>query len=85
MSKFNNQININEDKILKKIKNDKLNSKEIIEYNLSEISFNANNKTELENKTSEIEKFFKEMGLAQQQTNLVYQIQAKQRWSYWLK
>ena len=64
VSKFNNQININEDKILEKIKNDKLNSKEIIEYNLSEIVFQANNQSELENKTSEIEEFIKESGFS---------------------
>ena len=64
VSKFNNQININEDKILEKIKNDKLNSKEIIEYNLSEIVFQANNQSEIENKTSEIEEFIKESGFS---------------------
>ncbi len=64
VSKFNNQVNINEDQILKKIKNDNLNSKEVIEYNLSEIVFQANNQSELENKTNEIETFIKKSGFS---------------------
>ncbi len=54
ISKFNNQININEEKLLEKIRKNNLNSKEVIEYNLSEIVFQAKNQSELENKTDKI-------------------------------
>ena len=43
VSKYKNKINMDEDKILKRIKLENLNNKEIIEYDLSEIVFQASN------------------------------------------
>ena len=39
--KFQNQINIDENKIRQNVKNEKMNYKEIIEYDLSEIVFSS--------------------------------------------
>ena len=52
--KFTNQLNIDENKIRKKIKDEALNYKDIIEYDLSEIVFLANNQQELNIKLKEI-------------------------------
>ena len=45
--KFQNQINIDEDKIRQNVKNEKMNYKEIIEYDLSEIVLAPQNEKEL--------------------------------------
>ena len=55
VEKFNNQININENQLKERIKKNKLTSKEVVEYNLSEIVFQAKNQTNLEKKINEIE------------------------------
>lgn len=55
VEKFNNQININENQLKERIKKNNLTSKEIVEYNLSEIVFQAKNQTNLEKKINEIE------------------------------
>ena len=60
--KFNNQININEDEIKKKILDQKLNIKNIVEYDLSEIVFQANNQNELDSILKEIEISIKTIG-----------------------
>ena len=52
--KFTNQLNIDENEIRKKIKNEAINYKDVVEYNLSEIVFLANNQQELISKTKEI-------------------------------
>lgn len=50
-SRFKDKININKDNLISRIKNENLLKNDIIEYNLSEIFFQANNQTELTNKT----------------------------------
>lgn len=55
VEKFNNQININENQLKERIKKNNLTSKEVVEYNLSEIVFQAKNQTNLEKKINEIE------------------------------
>lgn len=52
--KYNDRINIDEDKIRKKIQEEKINYQNIIEYDLSEIIFSAKNTKELNLKTKEI-------------------------------
>ena len=52
--KYKNRINIDEDKIRKKIQKKKINYQNIIEYDLSEIIFSAKNTKELNFKTTEI-------------------------------
>lgn len=52
--KYKNRINIDEDKIRKKIQKEKINYQNIIEYDLSEIIFSAKNTKELNFKTTEI-------------------------------
>ena len=59
--KFNKQININEDE-LKKILDQKLNIKNTVEYDLSEIVFQANNQNELNSILKEIEISIKTIG-----------------------
>ena len=60
--KFNNQININEDELKKKILDQKLNIKNTVEYDLSEIVFQANNQNELDSILKEIEISIKTIG-----------------------
>ena len=52
--KFSNQINIDKDKLKKKINENKLNIRNIIEYDLSEIIFQANSSEEFKQKVNEI-------------------------------
>ncbi len=60
--KFNNQININEDELKKKISDQKLNIKNIVEYDLSEIVFQANDQNELDSILKEIQISIKTIG-----------------------
>ena len=60
--KFNKQININEDELKKKILDQKLNIKNTVEYDLSEIVFQANNQNELDSILKEIEISIKTIG-----------------------
>ena len=48
--KFQNQINIDENKIRQNVKNEKMNYKEIIEYDLSEIVLAPQNEKEFNEK-----------------------------------
>lgn len=50
-SRFKDKININKDNLISRIENENLLKKDIVEYNLSEIYFQANNQTELATKT----------------------------------
>ncbi len=52
--KYRNQININENELKKKIKENKLNYSNIIEYDLSEIVFQSNTQDALKAKINEI-------------------------------
>lgn len=52
--KYKNRINIDENKIRKKIQEEKINFQNIVEYDLSEIIFSAKNTKELDFKTKEI-------------------------------
>jgi len=54
--KFSNQIILDEEKMKKKISDEKMNYKDMIEYDLSEIVFNASNDEEFNFKKKEIEK-----------------------------
>ena len=54
--KFKNQIMIDENKIRKKVIDEKINYKNLIEYDLSEIVFSAKNTDELELKKDKIRK-----------------------------
>ena len=54
--KFKNQIIIDENKIRKKVIDEKINSKNLIEYDLSEIVFSAKNTDELALKKDKIRK-----------------------------
>ena len=51
--KFQNQINIDENKIRQNVKNEKMNYKEIIEYDLSEIVLAPQNEKDLMKKNKE--------------------------------
>ena len=62
VGKFNNQININENELKKRIKKDNLDSQEVLEYNLSEIVFQANNQIELDKKINQINTSIKNEG-----------------------
>ena len=53
-AKFKNRINIDEDKIRKKIQKEKINYQNLIEYDLSEIIFSAKNVEDLNTKTQKI-------------------------------
>ena len=53
-AKFKNSINIDEDKIRKKIQEEKINYQNLIEYDLSEIIFSAKNIKDLNTKTQKI-------------------------------
>lgn len=61
-SKYKNQININEVELRDKIKRNNLGTRDIVEYDLSEIVFQAKNQSELETKINEIEKSITEIG-----------------------
>ena len=52
--KYKDRININEEKIRKKIREEKINYQNLIEYDLSEIIFSAKNTEELTSKTKKI-------------------------------
>ena len=52
--KFQNQINIDENKIRQNIKNEKMNYKEVIEYDLSEIVLAPQNKKEFDEKIKKV-------------------------------
>ena len=52
--KFQNQINIDENKIRQNVKNEKINYKEIVEYDLSEIVFTPQNEKEFNEKIKKI-------------------------------
>ena len=52
--KYKDRINVNEDKIRKKIQEEKINYQNLIEYDLSEIIFSANNIENLNTKTKKI-------------------------------
>ena len=54
MQKFQNQIKVNIDSLKNEIKENQLNYSDIIEYDLSEIVFQATNQSELEAKINEI-------------------------------
>ena len=53
-AKYKSRINIDEEKIRKKIQEEKINYQNLIEYDLSEIIFSAKNTKELNFKTKEI-------------------------------
>ncbi|MDA8548091.1 peptidylprolyl isomerase [Candidatus Pelagibacter bacterium] len=63
-SKFNNKININKQKLLTQIKEDNLDKSKINEYELSEITFNAENQNDYTNKVSQIYSSIKNEGFA---------------------
>ena len=52
--KFQNQINIDENEIRQNVKNEKMNYKEIVEYDLSEIVFTPQNEKEFNEKIKKI-------------------------------
>ena len=60
--KFQNQINIDENEIRQNVKNEKMNYKEIVEYDLSEIVFQANDQNELDSILKEIQISIKTIG-----------------------
>ena len=60
--KFNNQINVDEDELKKKILDENLNLKNTVEYDLSEIVFQVNNQNELNSILKEIEISIKTIG-----------------------
>ena len=53
-AKYKDKININKEKIIKKIQEEKINYQNLIEYDLSEIIFSAKNIEELRYKTKKI-------------------------------
>ena len=63
-SKFNNKININKQKLLTQIKEDNLDKSKINEYELSEITFNADNQNDYTKKVSQIYSSIKNEGFA---------------------
>lgn len=54
VNKFKDQINLDISNLKNKIQKDKLNTKDLIEYELSEIVFQANSQEELQSKVNEI-------------------------------
>jgi len=60
--KFASQISIDENKLKKKIKENKLNVSDVVEYDLSEIVFQAKNQKELENLLIEIKSNIESLG-----------------------
>ena len=61
-AKYKNRINIDEDEIKKKIQEEKIDYQNLIEYDLSEIIFSANNTDELNFKLKEIKKAINNTG-----------------------
>ena len=61
-AKYKNRINIDEDKIRKKIQEEKIDYQNLIEYDLSEIIFSAKNTDELNFKLKEIKKAINNTG-----------------------
>ena len=61
-NKYNNKVNIDEEKIKERIKKQIDSQKEIININLSEIVFTINSKSELNKKNQEINLSIKEIG-----------------------
>tara|TARA_B100001057_G_scaffold332161_1_gene332487 strand:- start:1131 stop:2090 length:960 start_codon:yes stop_codon:yes gene_type:complete len=61
-AKFKDKINIDEDKIRKKIQEEKINYQNLIEYDLSEIIFSAKNIKDLNTKTKEIKEAINNTG-----------------------
>jgi len=61
-AKFKDKINIDEDKIRKKIQEEKINYQNLIEYDLSEIIFSAKNIKDLNTKTKEIKEAISNTG-----------------------
>lgn len=53
-AKYKDKVNVNEKQLMSKIKKENLQNKTMIEYDLSEIVFQANNKEEYLSKTEEI-------------------------------
>ena len=53
-ARYKDKININEDKIRKKIQEEKINYQNLVEYNLSEIIFSAKNTKDLNTKIKKI-------------------------------
>lgn len=53
-AKYKDKVNVNEKQLMSKIKKENLKNKTMIEYDLSEIVFQANNKEEYLSKTEEI-------------------------------
>lgn len=60
--KFKNQISIDKDKIRKKIQKEKINYKDLIQYDLSEIVFTAENTQELISKKQKIKSTIDDIG-----------------------
>mgnify|MGYP001014307450 CR=1 FL=1 len=54
VNKFKNQINIDIPELKKKVKKEKMNMKDLVEYELSEIVFQANSQADLQSKVDEI-------------------------------
>ncbi len=54
VNKFKDQINIDVSELKNKIQKEKMSTKDLVEYELSEIVFQANNQTELQSKVDEI-------------------------------
>ena len=61
-AKFKDKINIDENKIRKKIQEEKINYQNLIEYDLSEIIFSAKNIKDLNTKTKEIKEAISNIG-----------------------
>jgi peptidyl-prolyl cis-trans isomerase SurA len=61
-AKFKDKINIDENKIRKKIQEEKINYQNLIEYDLSEIIFSAKNIKDLNTKTKEIKEAISNTG-----------------------
>lgn len=70
--KYNDKISIDEEKILKKIKRNKLNNNKVFEYDLSEIVFEHSNKNNLTDLIIEIQNSIQNIGF--KNTALKYSI-----------
>tara|TARA_Y100000992_G_C21269825_1_gene496040 strand:- start:2071 stop:3018 length:948 start_codon:yes stop_codon:yes gene_type:complete len=64
MNKYKDQISVNEKDLINKIKQEKLNIKEILEYELSEIVFQAKDQNEFINKKKEIISNIRSLGFS---------------------
>lgn len=62
VNKFKDQININISELKNKIQKDKMNTRDLIEYELSEIVFQANSPSELQTKVKEINLNINDLG-----------------------